>query len=54
MKKSLWCEGGMQMEDTGTNNYREDKLNPRLGYAMVLTDNWQNTCKKGVTWYIRI
>ena len=28
-------------------------MNPRLGYAMVILDGWQNTCQRGVTGYRR-
>ena len=35
----MWCEGGMKLADIGTKNVREDKLNLRLGYAMVGLEN---------------
>ena len=37
--KTVWCEGCLQLSYTGTNNGREDELNPRLGYDMVRLDN---------------
>ena len=39
MHKSVWCEGGLQLEDIGGNNVIEDKLNLRLEYTMVRLDN---------------
>ena len=35
MHKKVWCEEDMQLSDIGTNNVKEDELNPRLGYSMV-------------------
>ena len=43
----------MNPEDIVTKNVREDELNPISGYAMVILENLQNTCKIGVTEYIR-
>ena len=43
----------MKTEDIVTKNVREDELNPISGYAMVRLENLQNTCKRGVTGYIR-
>ena len=43
MHKTVCCEGGLQLEDIGTKNIREDEFNPRLGYYMLRLDNWQNT-----------
>ena len=43
----------MKPEDIVTKNVREDELNPISGYAMVRLENLQNTCKRGVTGYIR-
>ena len=37
--KTVWCEGGLQMEDIDTKNIREDEMNPRLGYDKVRIDN---------------
>ena len=34
--KTLLYEGGLNLSDIGTKNVREDELNPRLGYAMVI------------------
>ena len=31
----VWCGGGLQLKDIGTNTFREDTLNPILGYSMV-------------------
>ena len=42
------------MENTGTKNFREDELNPRLGYAMVIIEKLQNTCTGGVISYRRV
>ena len=28
LKKTVWCEVGLKLEDIGTNNVREDGLNP--------------------------
>ena len=39
MYKTVWCEGGTQLSDIGTKNVREDELNPRLRYTMVILDN---------------
>ena len=47
----MWCEGGLQLVDIGTNNVREYELNPMLGYAMVRLEILQNTCQKGVKGY---
>ena len=49
----MWCEVGLQLSDIGTNNVREDKLNTRLGYAMVRLEYLQNTSQIWVTVYIR-
>ena len=46
--KTVWCEVGMKLADIGTENIREDQLNTRLGYNMLILENWQNTCKRGV------
>ena len=32
----------------GTMNVREDELNTRLGYTVVILDHWHNTCTVGV------
>ena len=42
------------MADIGTKNVREDELTPILGYDMVIIDNLQNTCTRGVIGYIRV
>ena len=39
MHKKVWCEGGLQLSDMGTKNFRGDELNPILGYAMVTIGN---------------
>ena len=36
LHKTLWCEVGLQLAELGTNTVREDELNPRLGYDMVI------------------
>ena len=38
-----WCEGGLQLADTATNNVGENDLNPRIKYSMVRIDNWERT-----------
>ena len=30
LHKKVWCEGGMKLEDIGTNNVMEDEFIPRL------------------------
>ena len=52
--KTVWCEGGLQLADIGTNNVRENKLNARLVYYMVRLDNWQRTFQRGVKGYRRV
>ena len=47
--KTVWCEGGMQLADIETKNFREDEFNPRLGYDTLRLDNWQKTFQRGVT-----
>ena len=32
--------GGYYLSNIGTSNVREDELNPRLRYAMVIIDDW--------------
>ena len=49
--KTVWYERGMHLSQIGTNNGKEDELNPRLGYSMVRLDNQQNSCQIGVTEY---
>ena len=39
---------GIQLVDIGTNNVREDDLNPGWEYAMVIVDNLQNKCTRVV------
>ena len=39
LNKTVWYEGGLQLADIAANDVREDELNPRLGYAMVILDN---------------
>ena len=39
LHKTIWCEGGLKLEDIGTKNVREYELNTRLGYAMVTLAN---------------
>ena len=53
-RHTVWCEGGLQLSEIVTTNVREDEFNPRLGYYMVILDNWHNTCQIGVTVYIRL
>ena len=44
----MCCEGGLQLEEIGTNNVKEDELNPRLGFTMVNIYNWHITCTREV------
>ena len=39
LQKAMWCEGGLQLSYIGTNNVREEELNPKLGYYMVILEN---------------
>ena len=39
MHKIDWCEGGLQLEDIGTNNVSEHNLTPRMKYIMVRLEN---------------
>ena len=39
MHKIEWCEGGLQLEDIGTNNVSEPDLTPRMKYIMVRLEN---------------
>ena len=39
MHKIYWCEGGLQLEDIGTNNVSEPDLPPRLKYIMLRLEN---------------
>ena len=39
MHKIVWCEGGLQLADIGTNNVSEPDLTPRMKYIMVRIDN---------------
>ena len=41
--KMDWCEGGLQLEDIGTNNVSEPDLTPRMKYIMVILENWDRT-----------
>ena len=40
MHKIDWCEGGLHLADTVTNNVGKNDLNPRMKYIMVRLDNW--------------
>ena len=53
LHKTLWCEGGLQLSDIGTNNVRDDELNPRISYDMVILDNLYIIFKILVTGYKR-
>ena len=35
IQKIDWCQGGMQLVDTATNNVGENELNPRIKYITV-------------------
>ena len=37
-QKILWCEGGLKLADIGKKNFRDDELNTRLEYKMVILD----------------
>ena len=39
MDKINWCEGGLQLEDIGTENVSEPDLTRRLKYIMVRLEN---------------
>ena len=39
MHKIDWCEGGLQLADTGTKNVSESDLTPRMKYIMVRLEN---------------
>ena len=39
MHKIDWCEGGLQLEDIGTNNVSAPDLTPRIKYIMVRLEN---------------
>ena len=52
LHKAVWCKGVLQLVDIGTKNFREYELNHILGCAMVIIDNWHNTCQRGVRGYI--
>ena len=48
LHKTVWCEVGLQLADIGTNNVREDELNPILRYAMLILEHLQNIFTRGV------
>ena len=35
LPKIDWCEGGLKLVDTATQNVGENELNPRMKYIMV-------------------
>ena len=39
MHKIDWCEGGLQLEDVGTNNLSEPDITPRMKYITVRLEN---------------
>ena len=39
LQKNIWCERGLHLEVIGTNNVRDDELNPILEYTMLILDN---------------
>ena len=39
MHKIDWCEGGLQLEDIGTNNVIELDLTPGIKYIIVRLEN---------------
>ena len=39
MHKIDCCEGGLQLADTGANNFGEPDLTPRMKYIMVRLEN---------------
>ena len=51
LQNAVWCDVGLDLADIGTKNVRGYEFNPRLGYAMVILENLQNTCQIGVTLY---
>ena len=54
LHRIVWCEGVLQPADIGTNNIREEQLNPGLVYIMVRLDNWHNNCQTWETGYKRV
>ena len=46
MYKTVYCEWVTQFSYIGTKNIREDELNPRLRYTILLIDNWQKNLYK--------
>ena len=43
LHKTVWYEVGLKLVYIGTNNIREDELNPRLQFTMVILYLFQNT-----------
>ena len=48
LHNTVWYGGGLKLTYIGTNNVREDQLNTRLGYNMVIIYNRQKTCTIGI------
>ena len=46
--KIVWFEGGLQLAGIGTNNFRLDEFDPRLGYATLKLDGLYNICTIGL------
>ena len=46
---AVWSGGGLKLADNGTKNVGEHELNHRLGYAIIILYNWDNTFTRGVT-----
>ena len=40
LHKTVWYDVDIQLVDIGAKNVKWDELNPRLGYPMVIFDNW--------------
>ena len=46
MHKIDWCDGGLQLADSGTNNVSEPDITPRMKYIMVRLENLDRTLVK--------
>ena len=38
LHNTVWCEGGLKLDDIGTNNVRGDQLNSILRHDMIRLD----------------
>ena len=39
LHKTVWCEVGLKLVDTETNNFKEDELNHIFVYAVFIIDD---------------